>query len=128
MLCSCIYVLVKSSSVVILYDYVDDFIVFGNSRDILDDWVLTFRESFDTTEPVWNSASFLGLEVCRDWDKHIIKVTMKAKIEETCRKFGVNESSKRHDIPMPLSGYIVKNYEFNNMSTDMSCFRDARER
>ena len=29
---------------------------------------------------------------------------------------------------MPLSGYIVKDYEFDNMSTDMSSFLDARER
>jgi len=125
-LCSCIYVLVKDSCVVILYDYVDDFIVFGSSRDILNEWVVTFRESFDTTEPVWNSTNFLGLEVCRDWEKHIVKVTMKAKIEETCRRFGVNESSKRHDTPMPLSGYVVKDYEFENMSVEQSCFLDVR--
>jgi hypothetical protein len=72
-LCSCIYVLVKDSCVVILYDYVDDFIVFGSSRDILNEWVVTFRESFDTTEPVWNSTNFLGLEVCRDWDNILLK-------------------------------------------------------
>ena len=127
MICSCIYVLVKGGSIVILYDYVDDFIVFGNTRDVLEGWIHEFRKTFDTTDPIWNSSSFLGLEVSRDWERHIIKVTMKDKIEATCGRFGVDGSSKRHDTPMPLSGYIVKDYEFDSMSSEESRFLTAKE-
>ena len=128
MLCSCIYVLTTASSAIILYDFVDDFIVFGNSRSALDLWVAEFRKSFDTTEPIWNSASFLGLEVHRHWEKHLITVTMQKKIEEVCGRFGVNSSSPRHDTPMPLSGYIIKDSEFDNLPHDLGSFLDARGR
>ena len=127
MICSCIYVLVNGESLIILYDYVDDFIVFGNTKAILEGWILEFRKTFDTTDPIWNSTNFLGLEVSRDWERHIIKVTMKNKIEETCGRFEVNESSKRHDTPMPLSGYVVKDYEFDSMSSDNSRYLNAKE-
>ena len=122
MICSCIYVLVNGESLIILYDYVDDFIVFGNTKAILEGWILEFRKTFDTTDPIWNSTNFLGLEVSRDWERHIIKVTMKNKIEETCGRFEVNGSSKRHDTPMPLSGYVVKDYEFDSMSSKIVGF------
>ena len=52
MMCSCIYVYVQETSVVLLYDYVDDFIVFGSSLHVLEQWVAEFRKTFDTTEPV----------------------------------------------------------------------------
>jgi len=51
---------------------------------------------------------------------------MKAIIEQICRRFGVNESSKKHDTLMPLSGYVVKDYEFDKMSAEQRCFLCAR--
>ena len=61
MICSCIYVLVNGESLIILYDYVDDFIVFGNTKAILEGWILEFRKTFDTTDPIWNSTIFFRI-------------------------------------------------------------------
>jgi len=111
-----------------VYDYVDDFVLVGNSRECLEGVVLQFRAVFDTTEPLWNAANVLGLELCRDHDRKIIKVTMTAKILETCERFGVNIQSKRHDIPLPASGYIVHESDYDALPTEQSRFLDKKER
>jgi Reverse transcriptase (RNA-dependent DNA polymerase) len=127
MLCSCIYVYIQGTSIVLLYDYVDDFIVFGSDLPTLELWVMEFRKTFDTTEPVWNSDHFLGLEIYRDWDRRLVKITMTSKILETCARFGVSTSSKKHDMPMPSSGYVVKESEFDSMTSESSRYLSKAE-
>ena len=115
MMCPCIYVDVQDTSVVLLI-MLDAFIVFGSSLHVLEQWVTEFWKTFDSTEPVWDSTAFLGLEVSRDWDRCIIQITMRAKILDTCARYGVNSGTRRHDAPMPASGYIIKDSDFDSMN------------
>ena len=96
-----------NGSVIVIYDYVDDFVIMGNSVKALIDFIQLFREKVTTTEPIWNPAKLLGMELERDREKRIIKVTMKAKILQAATEFGVLENGIKH-VPMPQSGYVVK--------------------
>ena len=64
------------------------------------------------------------MELKRDRSKKIIKITMVRKIEEVCAKAGVDMETKW--VPIPTSGYIVKDAEFDAMENqELAQFLDA---
>lgn len=67
---------------IIVYDFVDDFVITGNSKAGIERFIKRFRDVTSTTEPVYNPTKLLGMELERDRVKRIIKVYMKSKIEE----------------------------------------------
>ena len=113
-MCSCIYIMRRDNDIVIVYDYVDDFIFTGSSRSVIENVITEFRTICETTEPIWDAERVLGMEFIRMREKKAIKITMTAKIVEICNKTNVTQDDVKN-IPMPLSGYIVKDYEFENM-------------
>ena len=113
-MCSCIYILKRGNDVVIVYDYVDDFIFTGNNRHVIDNIITEFRTICETTEPIWDAERVLGMEFNRVRNKRIIKITMTAKIVDVCSKTNIGHDDVKN-IPMPISGYIVKDYEFESM-------------
>ena len=113
-MCSCIYIMKRGEDIVIIYDYVDDFIFTGNSRSLTEEMIARFREECDTTEPIWDADWILGMEFKRDRAKKIMKITMVRKIAEVCARAGV-EIDYSKNVPIPTSGYIVKDAEFEAM-------------
>lgn len=113
-MCSCIYVLKENDTIVIVYDYVDDFIFTGNSRTVIDATIARFRQLCETTEPIWDARRVLGMELERDRSRHIIKITMSEKIAEVCNKFSINTDARKY-VPIPQSGYVIKDDEFDLM-------------
>jgi hypothetical protein len=123
-MCSCIYIMRRGEDIVIIYDYVDDFIFTGNRRSLTEEMIALFRKECDTTEPIWDADWILGMELKRDRSKKIVKITMVRKIEEVCAKAGVDMETKR--VPIPTSGYIVKDAEFEAMENqELAQFLDA---
>ena len=116
-MCSCIYIMKRENDIVIVYDYVDDFIFTGSNRAVIESVILDFRNICETTEPIWDAERVLGMEFIRMREKKAIKITMTAKIVEVCTKTNVAQDDVKN-IPMPLSGYIVKEYEFENMRNE----------
>ena len=114
-MCSCIYIMKRDEDIVIIYDYVDDFIFTGNNRVLTEKVIAEFRELCSTTDPIWDAERILGMEFRRDRVKRIVKITMTNKIAEVCAKAQI-EIDVEKNIPMPLSGYIVKDYEFDTMT------------
>jgi hypothetical protein len=101
--CSCIYIkVVDDNKLILVYDYVDDFIFTGSNSDLVRSTILEFRKLCETTDPIWDAERVLGMEFTRDRNKHIIKITMTDKITDMCTKFEV-DLSRRKDIPMPQS-------------------------
>ena len=113
-MCSCIYVMKRGIDIVIVYDYVDDFIFTGSNRSVIDNVINEFRNICETTEPIWDAERVLGMEFVRIRERRIIKITMTAKISEICIKTNIGHDDVKK-IPMPLSGYIVKDNEFDEM-------------
>lgn len=118
--CSCIFIkkVVEGSTIklVLIYDYVDDFIFTSDSRDELERSVQEFTKLVDTTEPIYNAKKVLGMEIQRNHDKRIIMLSMTNKITDMTNKFKVNESMKRkRKVPMVSVDYIVKPEDLDSL-------------
>ena len=120
-MCGCIYLGISGTDIVIIYDYVDDFVFAGSSRAVVQAKIDEMRVVTSTTEPIWDAAIILGMELSRNYEKKIISVKMQSKIEELCNKFDICKLKKK-ETPMPTSGYIVKEHEFDVLGGDNSLF------
>jgi hypothetical protein len=107
MLCSCIFVCKEGDNIVVIYDFVDDFIITGNNDAFTLQKIAQIRDKASTTEPILNAEKVLGMELQRDYDRNIIYITMVKKIEEVCVKFGIEQEKVRH-TPMPQRSYFIK--------------------
>ena len=132
-MCSCIYVKrLGGGKVIIVYDYVDDFIVGGNCDLSTGEFIKSFRQITTTTDPIQNAAKVLGMEVDRDRDARTIAVTMKKRIADLEQKYPhavtkENGSLIRRGVPIPTSGYLVRDYEFDSLSEEEQRFLDKEE-
>lgn len=97
-----------------VYDYVDDFLVFGR-RGGVDEFVKGYRGLATTSEPVPDPGSFLGMEMVRDRERRLLSVTMKGKILESVERMGVGEVEKPQLVPMSQAAYLVRDYEFDEL-------------
>jgi hypothetical protein len=126
-LCSCMFVKrSESGAVVIIYDYVDDFVVTGSDTGVLNEFVSEFRDKVTTTEPIWNASMILGMELSRIREKRVILVRMAGKIEELAELHKVTEGRVKR-VPMPQHGYIIDDYEYENMREEFGRFLDKAE-
>jgi hypothetical protein len=114
-MCSCVYINVKDGNIVIILDHVDDFVFTGNKNEYTLEMINEFRKYVKTDEPIMNAELVLGMEIKRDKIKRIIMITMKNKIKELVGKY-LNNIGKKRNVPMPTSGYIVREHEIEQMS------------
>lgn len=137
-MCASIYKLEGDGFCIIAYVYVDDFIFGGSCNTQTLGVIEAFRKVSQTSEPELNASSFLGMEVIRDKERRIIKVTMKKKIAEICERFSSavmrnpndtypNGELRKRNVPIPTTGYIVKDYEFEKLPEHKSRFLSQEE-
>lgn len=114
-MCSCIFVKrFDNGHVVLVYAFVDDYIPCGSDRATTEAFVTEFQTIVKTTPPEWNATSILGMTIIRDWDKCTIQISLAGKIAELGLKLGMAERAKK-EVPIPSSGYIVHDYQFEEM-------------
>ena len=101
---------------VLVYDFVDDFVITGNSKAGIERFIARFRSVTSTTDPVYNPTKLLGMELERDRSRRIIKVYMQSKIEELASMHGLNNDESIKHVPIPKSGYIIDDSEFEEGS------------
>ncbi len=118
-MCSCMYLLIRGDKVVIIYDFVDDFVFAGNCREFTGAMIAELRGETSFTDPVWNSDSVLGMELERNFALNTISIKMSKRIEEMYKKFNV-QYNRKIEVPMPTSGYIIKDDQFEAISADKS--------
>jgi hypothetical protein len=114
-MCSCIYVKRQNGNVVIVLGHVDDFVFTGNNNTYTSQVIEEFRQYVKTDDPILNASVVLGMELERNKEKKIIMITMKKKIEELFSKY-VNTIGKKRNVPMPTSGYIVREHEIQALT------------
>jgi hypothetical protein len=124
-LCPCIFTYREGNDLVVVYDYVDDFIILGNNRDLVMKKIQELRGETCTTEPIENAERILGMEIRRDFEKKIMLITMTKKIDEVCTKFDIHKERIRH-TPMPNQGYLITDSDFEQISTTDSQFLDKK--
>ena len=111
-LCQSIYVKQYENAVVIVFDYVDDFIFGGDDNNTTEKLISEFRKYAETDEPIQNSPLVLGMEIERDKERKIILVRMTQRIKELADKYP-QATEKTRNVPMPMSGYLVRDYELD---------------
>lgn len=97
-----------TDALVMICDFVDDFVITGNNLEGIKRFIEKFRDVTNTTEPAYNPTK-------RDREKRIIKVSMVGKIQELGEKYDLS-SVKARSVPMPMSQYIVKEYDYDDRS------------
>lgn len=105
----------ETDALVLIYDFVDDFVITGNNLESIKRFIERFRVVTNTTEPAYNPTKLLGMELERDREKRVIKVTMKSKIRELGEKYSL-EKEKVRRVPIPMSQYLVKEYDYEDSS------------
>jgi hypothetical protein len=127
-LCSCIYVKIdeENQHLVFIYDYVDDFICGGTDTATTLKYIGKFRTLANTTEPILNAEVLLGMEFSRDKEKRIICIRMEKKIKELCNKFP-DAIKKQRSVPIPTTGYLVRDYEFEVLPEEKNRFLNQKE-
>jgi hypothetical protein len=121
---NCIFIkIINANDFVIVYDYVDDFIVIGNSREVIEHhFINQFRQKAATTEPIWNPTAVLGMEVQRDHDHKIIMLTMTARIEDLAKFCHIDDTTRKREMPMPPAGYIIAEEDYQKLSANEQPF------
>eukprot|EP01034_Spumella_vulgaris_P022931 gene22931-29109_t len=125
-MCGCIYIKRVGNNIVMIYDFVDDFVFTGDDHSVTEACIMELRSCASTTEPVWNAPNVLGLEIERDFERNIICIRLSKKITELYEKFHLN-FSKKIDIPMPTTGYIVKEEQYGTLHADQQRLLDKKE-
>lgn len=111
----CVYrKFIEPDSVVYFGHHVDDFMPTGNRDSVTEKLISEFRKLAPTGEPVKNGTRFLGMELERDFDRHIILVRLQEKISEAVEKY-LNVIKQRH-VPMPTTGWLIHDFEFETLS------------
>lgn len=105
---------VDTGLVLIIYDWVDDFIFTGSHLQALEDKVSEFTDAVNTTKPVWNPTKVLGMELERDRERGIICVRMTEKITELATEQECTNDRPRH-VPIPQSGYLVREQDYEGV-------------
>ena len=97
----------------------------GNKDEKAEELINEYRKIAPIGEPVKNGKRFLGMEIERDFDRQIILLRMEEKITDACDRFLME--NKRRNIPMPTSGWLVHDYEFETLSKSQQEFLDVVE-
>jgi hypothetical protein len=125
-MCSCIYVKRDSDRATYVYGYVDDFVIGGPDSTKSQELIAAFRGEAPTTDPVQNPSALLGMELVRLRDKRIILVTMCGRIDDLRARFP-KAAAKTRNVPMPTTGYIVREVDFETLSPRKSRVLDRDE-
>ena len=111
--------IINTHDFVLVYDYVDDFIVIGNTKDVIEnEFIAEFRKKAQTTEPIWNPKAVLGMEVNRDEDAKIIMLTMTDRIEDLANFCKIDDNTRRRRMPLPPTGYILAEEDYAKLPND----------
>lgn len=116
-MCSCIYVKRMEADTVIIFAFVDDFIITGTSHSSINATINRFRSETSTTEPLWNAPQILGITVSRDRPRHTISLSIKESILTLNGSTG-HDSKKIIEVPLQASAYIVHDEDIANLNHD----------
>ena len=122
-MCNCIYAWYSEGNTVLVYDYVDDFVFGGNSTEVTFRKLSEFRAIVKTTEPELNGPRLLGMEITRCKEKRIVMLTMLGRINDLGKHYP-EAIEKKRNVPMPKSGYLIKDYELDSLPPNRSALLD----
>ena len=114
-LCSCIYIKRILEDIILMLGHVDDYLYGGSNNVVTERFITEARTHAQYTEPEKNASKFLGMEIERDRSRRIILIRLTGKIEELNTKYP-HATRKVRNVPMPVNGYLVRDYELDGLS------------
>lgn len=106
-LCSCIYIKHHRGQMVIVFDYVDDFIWTGSDAIVTVEVIEEFCRLISTTPYQKNPTEMLGMHITRNWATHTIHLSMGDMIDKLNGKldaaFMEKYSVSKRDQAVPLT-------------------------
>ena len=113
----CIFVKIPPDhpeDILIVYDYVDDFVFTGSNNDLIYQDILEFRKLCTTTKPIRNAPEILGLHITRRRSKRLVLITMAKSIlkllDLLTKHCGTKPRAK--NTPMKASDFLVTEEQF----------------
>jgi hypothetical protein len=67
------------------------------------------------------------MEINRDRDKRLIKITMTSKIDDTVKKYPDLNKQKLRLVPMPTTEYSIRDEEFEHVNDKKRRYLNAEE-
>jgi len=108
-LSKCIFVKETENGIIFVYHFVDDFFITGSCAEELREFIILFREVFNTTDPELDPKRVLGIDMFRIRNEKVICLSMEHKISEICMSIGnVVTESRVRKVPIPISGVIIE--------------------
>ena len=114
-LCTCIYIKRIQEDIILMLGHVDDYLYGGSNSTVTENFITEARKHAQYTEPEKNAPKFLGMELERDRSRKIILIRLTSKIEELNTKYP-HATRKIRNVPMPVNGYLVRDYELEGLS------------
>jgi len=127
-MCTCIYILRTDEHLIIVYAFVDDFIFTGTSRSEIQRRIDEFRSVAITTQPDWNAACLLGVEIERVRGFRAVCCTFTQKIEEAVARYAEYLPTAVKHVPIPMTQYIVRPEDLDELPSERSAFLNEQER
>jgi hypothetical protein len=125
---SCIFVYrPDSQNVVFIFVFVDDFIITGTSRDLIQEAADAYRKVATTTPLIWDPELVLGHRIQRNRARRIILIDLESKITEVAESLDCDDAKTRQ-TPLPVSGYVLSDEEFESSTTLSSEFLNSAEK
>ena len=118
---NCVFIkIINQQEFVLVYDFVDDFIVIGNTQQLIEEhFIVPFRKVASTTEPIYNPVNVLGMEIERIESSCIVLLTMKQRIVDLAEVCNIDSNTRKRSTPMPVSGYkLEESFPQNSTSED----------
>jgi hypothetical protein len=104
----CLYICTSGEEIIIIYVYVDDFLITGSNVEILNAVVEQTRINASTTTPIYDPIKVLGMELQRNHSSSTIQLTMKTKITTLATSIGITGDNPNIVLPLPAKGFIIK--------------------
>jgi hypothetical protein len=96
----CVYVMICAEDTLIIVLYVDDVILAGNSRALMDKFKQAIAKRFDVKD-LGALRWILGMEVRRDRSRRTLEIHQTAYVDRVLERFGMTDCA---DIATPMSG------------------------
>ena len=104
----CVYVRKTGSDLIILCLYVDDGLLFGTSRSVIDNFLKHLKSTFEIT--LNDPKFYVGMELIRDRDSKSISISQRGYINRVLERFGLKDS-KAVASPLEVTLKLEKSAE-----------------
>lgn len=102
----CVYKKVSRSSIVFLILYVDDILLIGNDKTLMEQTKNSLKTSFSMKD-MGEAQYILGIKIYRDRPRRLIGLSQKVYIDKILERFGM-EKSKKGNVPMSTGVQLSK--------------------